>query len=160
MSRHRDTVMTVGPLYSQEILPLVGENGRVKVFRHALSLDEVRTISRICMLIGRLSTLSPLYSTPLADIRCVAYSVESCSVQVCIISLSLILLRQFGLILPHKNSLILPHKNNLVLPHKNSLVLPHKNSLVLLCKNSPVLLARKRRHLRCRKARGGIHRMP
>jgi uncharacterized protein (DUF2235 family) len=45
--RHRDTVSSVGYLYSPATLPFVGSNHVIKTFRHALSLDEVRTLSRI-----------------------------------------------------------------------------------------------------------------
>ena len=53
--RHRDTVGNVGYVYSPATLPFVGTNRMIKTFRHALSLDEVRTISRIYALTGRLS---------------------------------------------------------------------------------------------------------
>ncbi len=43
---HRDTVASVGYLYSPE-LPFVGSKDMIKVFRHALALDEVRAIPGI-----------------------------------------------------------------------------------------------------------------
>jgi len=39
----RDTVASVGHFYSPT-LPFVGSNDMIKVFRHALSLDEVRIL--------------------------------------------------------------------------------------------------------------------
>ena len=41
--RHRDTIASVGYVYSPATLPFVGTNHVIKVFRHAVSLDEVRT---------------------------------------------------------------------------------------------------------------------
>ena len=42
--RHRDTVGSVGYVYSPATLPFVGSNQMIKTFRHALALDEVRII--------------------------------------------------------------------------------------------------------------------
>ena len=43
---HRDTLARVGYLRSPE-LPFVGSKDMIRVFRHALALDEVRAISGI-----------------------------------------------------------------------------------------------------------------
>jgi uncharacterized protein (DUF2235 family) len=55
--RHRDTVASVGYLYSPRTLPFVGTNHMIKVFRHALALDEVRTVNRTAIY----PATSPLY---------------------------------------------------------------------------------------------------
>src|SRR5712691_1613468 len=79
----------------------------IKVFRHTLSLDEVRTISRIHALIGRVSNLSPLHSTAPADIWCAADSVAPSSVRLCIIVPNLLALKISLVFLPRKIGLIL-----------------------------------------------------
>ena len=55
---HRDTVASVGHFYSPT-LPFVGSNDMIKVFRHALALDEVRMTST--------HTLSTLLRRPTFD---------------------------------------------------------------------------------------------
>jgi len=62
---HRDTVASVGYANSIPTLPFVSTNPSIRVFRHALSLDEVRMTSRIHALINvNWANLQPITSPP------------------------------------------------------------------------------------------------